>query len=79
MVKCHKFTVKFRLDEVLVEVRGVRGFNSNTFEDGLKGAIENAKRLCLMHLTKEYKGMTLEHLDGQPRVVGVETFDAWPD
>lgn len=72
-----KYKVKFRLDGVLVEVDGVSGKDEFGNEVGLNGAIKNGTKLCLMNLTKPYKGMTLDHLDGYPRVVGVETQDAW--
>lgn len=72
------YNVKFRLDGILVEVSGLSGKNEYGQEGGLVTAIQNAKDLCLMKLTSPYKGMTLEHLEGRPRVVGVETSDAWP-
>ena len=71
------YKVKFRLDEILVEVSGISGRNEYG-DSSLAQAIENARRLCLMSFTKEYRGMKIELLDGAPRVVGVETSDAWP-
>lgn len=74
-----KYNVKFRLDGVLVEVKGISGQRPYDGEQGLEGAINNARDLCLLKLTQSYKGMTLEHLNGDPRVVGVETSDAWDE
>ena len=67
-----RFHVKYRLDGVLVEVQDVKA-------DTLEQATEQGRRLCLMNLTREYKGMTLDLLNGYPAVVGVETADAWDD
>lgn len=65
-----RYNVMFRLDAVLVEVKDMKA-------ETLAEAIEEGKRLCLMNLTASYKGMTLNHLNGDPRVVGVATADAW--
>jgi len=67
-----KFNVKYRLDGVLIEVQGLKA-------DTLEQATEQGRRLCLLNLTREYKGMTLDYLNGYPAVVGVETADAWDD
>lgn len=68
----NKYRLQYRLDGVLVEVTGING---NTLEE----AVAAGRRLCLAKLTKEYRGMSLDHLSGWPRVVGVITKDAWEE
>jgi hypothetical protein len=77
--KRRTFNVKLRLDGVLVELRGVKASDWMSIPDQMSEAMSAAYQLCLMKLTKEYKGMKLDHIDGRPRVVGVETSDAWPE
>jgi len=67
-----RYTVKYRLDKILVEVKGVRA-------ESLEAAVQAGKDVCLMKLMKPYRGKTIEHWDGRPRVVGIETSDAWPE
>jgi len=76
--KRRTFHVKLRLDGILVELRNIKTTDWMSTPEQMTEAVEKARNLCLMKLTKEYKGMTLEQLDGRPRVVGVETSDAWP-
>jgi len=73
-----KYRVKYRLDDILVEVSGVSGKRPDNLDDNMANAIANGRRLCLERFLRDYKGMTIEHVDGRPRVVGVETEDAWP-
>jgi len=78
-MKRRTFNVKFRLDNVLIEVEGITAQNWLSTSEQLAAASERALRLCLMKFTKEYRGMKIEYIGGRPRVVGVEASDAWPD
>jgi len=83
-MKVKRYNVKFRLDGVLVEVNNVSGKSvvhkdGTIGPEGLKGALDRARDMCLMKFLKSYAGMKIEYMHGNPRVVGVEEEGAWDE